>query len=214
MFKFSLIVYHGQEQPKKMKKFLSFVLVLALTSTMYADFKIMGGLSLSKYLVSGDDSAEWNNKAGFASGLGFEKNLNPLMLIEFDVFYFQKGSKAKAVDSSLLTYKLNVLSIPVLFRSKLLYDSSPYAVAGVEFSFITAHQIELGDLEPIDIKDSTSSFDFGIVLGGGFELKLQERLFLFIEGRYHRGMRNIVIDPSGSQNWKTNAFLIILGIRS
>ncbi len=197
-----------------MKKILPFVLVLTLTSTIQADFKIMGGLSVSKYIVSGGESLEWDSKLGFAGGVGFEKNLNPRMLVEFDVFYFQKGSQVEMVDSSLWTYKLNVLSVPVLFRSKLFYDSSPYAVAGVELSFISSHQIKIGDLEPIDIKDSTPGFDFGIVLGGGFELKLQERLFLFIEGRYHRGMRNIVNDPSGSQSWKTNAFLIILGIRS
>lgn len=198
----------------KIRKFLPFVLVLALTSSSLADFKILAGLNLSKYSVSGDSGLEWDTKLGFTAGVGFEKNLNPLMLIEFDVLYFQKGSKADMVDGSRWTYKLNVLSVPLLFRSKLLYDSSPYAVAGVELSFITSHQIGLGDLEPVDFKDSTTSFDFGVVLGGGFELKLEERLFLFIEGRYHKGMRNIIIDPSGSQSWKTNALLIILGIRS
>ncbi len=199
-----------------MKKILPFVLVLTLTSTMYADFKILGGLSLSKYRVSGgNEDLEWNRKQGFSAGIGFEKNLNPLMLVEFDVMYLQKGSKMKsAEEGSQWKYNLSVVSIPVLFRSKLLYDSSPYAVAGVELSFITSHKIEIGDLEPIDIKDGTPGFDFGIVLGGGFELKLKERLFLFIEGRYHRGMRNIVNDSSGSQSWKTNVFLIILGIRS
>lgn len=200
----------------KIKRCLPVFLFLILTSTVFADFKIMGGLSLSKYSVSeGNNDLEWNHKPGFTVGVGFERNLNPLMLVEFNVMYFQKGSKVKsAEDGSRWTYNLSVVSVPLLFRSKLLYDSSPYAVAGIEFSFITSHQIKSGDLEPIDIKERTRSFDFGLVFGGGFELKLQERLFLFIEGRYYMGMRNIVNDPYEPQSRKTNTFLILLGIRS
>ncbi len=199
-----------------MKKCLPVILVLVLTTTLHADFKIMGGFNLSKYNVSGDkDGLEWDYKSGFAGGIGFERNLNPLMLLEFNVLYFQKGSKAKsAEEGSQWKYNLSVVSVPLLFRSKLLYDSSPYAVAGVEFSFITSHELVSGDQEPVDLKDRTQSFDFGVVIGGGFELKLQERLFLFIEGRYHLGIRNIVNDPLESQSRKTNAFLIFLGFRS
>jgi len=199
-----------------MKKGLPVILLLVLTTTLYADFKIMGGFNLSKYGVSGGkDGLEWNYKSGFAGGIGFERNFGPLMLVEFNVMYFQKGSEAlSAEDGSLLKYNLSVVSIPLLFRSKLLYDSTPYAVAGVELSFITSHELKSGDQEPIDLKERTQSFDFGLVIGGGFELKLQERLFLFIEGRYHLGIRNIVNDPLDPQSRKTRAFLIILGFRS
>jgi len=199
-----------------MKKALPVILFFSLASMGYADFKIMGGFNLSKYRVSGgNEELEWNNKPGFAAGLGFERNLNPLLLVEFNVLYFKKGSKVKsAADASQWTYNLNVVSVPVLFRSKFLYDSSPYVVAGVEFSFITSHQVKSGDLEPLDIKDRTQSFDFGLVFGGGFELKLQDRLFLFVEGRYQLGIRNIVNDPSDPQSRKTKALLILVGVRS
>ena len=130
-----------------MKKCLPAILLLVLTTTLHADFKIMGGFNLSKYTVSGDNGGlKWNYKSGFAAGIGFERSLNPLMLVEFNVMYFKKGSEAQsAEDGSLLKYDLSVISVPLLFRSKLLYDSSPYAVAGVEFSFIISHELKSGD---------------------------------------------------------------------
>jgi hypothetical protein len=184
---------------------------------LYADFKIMGGMNISWYDVSPESAnIQWDYKRGFSAGIGLEKILNPFMLLELDILYFQKGSQAEYSDfqDSEAKYKLNVLSLPLLFRSKFLYNSSPYVVGGVEFSSILSHEFVTGGEEPVDLKNDTRSFDFGFVLGCGFEIKIEDRLFFFVEGRYHLGFRNIMANPFLEETKKTRAILILIGLRS
>lgn len=188
-----------------------------LVFPLYADFKVMGGMCISKYDVSPESAnIQWDYKTGFSGGIGLERNLNPYMFLELDILYFQKGSQSESpgFPDSGAKHKLNVLSLPLLFRSKFLYNSSPYVVGGIEFSSILSHEVVTEGEEPVDLKNDTSSFDFGFVLGGGFEIKIEDHLFFFLEGRYHLGFRNIVASPLSEETKKTKAILILIGFRS
>ena len=174
-------------------------------------------MSISWYDVSPKPAdIQWDYKRGFSGGIGLEKSLNPFMLLELDILYFQKGSQSESpgFPDSGAKHKLNVLSLPLLFRSKFLYNSSPYVVGGIEFSSILSHEVVTEGEEPVDLKNDTSSFDFGFVLGGGFEIKIEDHLFFFLEGRYHLGFRNIVASPLSEETKKTKAILILIGFRS
>lgn len=216
-----------------MKKFLFIFLSLIFVSRLYAhDIKFMLGGNLSKYGISpevyydsvlGDDyTYEISSKKGFLLGCGIEFVLTRNVSIEIDGLYFQKGSRIQQFYSLLeigvfpQNYTLYVISIPLLLNIKFLSGSSPYVLGGGEFSFILSHGYtsvlngRTGDW--ISIKEFTQSFDYGLVLGAGFEVKMETTSF-FIEGRYYHGLRNII---KGSIDWestKTRAVALILGFK-
>jgi len=200
-----------------MKKIINFLLIITTVSTLYADFKIMGGVNLSRYIISPkEDGVKWGYEYGFSGGIGLEKKFNDRMLLEFNFLFFQKGSKVEFADFPDLEekYRINAISIPVLLRRKLFYGSSPYALGGVEISSILAHKAKFEGEDAVDLKENTKRVDLSFVLGCGYELELEEYLYLFIEARYHRGFVNIMSNPVEGQSMKTSAILILIGIRS
>lgn len=202
-----------------MKRSLIILLMFVCPTLIHADFKIMGGMDLSRYRVLWEsDNVQWKHRLGVFGGIGLEKKLSHNVLLEFDFLYFQKGSRFHEDGDPFkeTNYRLNVLSVPILLRirNRFIYGSSYFVVAGIELSSIFSHTSVFGYQEPLDLKDRTSFLDYGLVLGGGYEFELQEDLFLFIEGRYHWGLKNILIDPSGTESWKTRAVLLMIGVRS
>ena len=216
-----------------MKKFLFILLSLIFVSRLYAhEIKFMLGGNFSKYVISpevyydsvlGDDyTYEISKKKGFLLGCGIEFALARNVSIEIDGLYFQKGSRIQQFYSLLeigvfpQNYTLHVISIPLLLKIKFLSGSSPYVLGGSEFSFILSHGYtsvldgRTGDW--ISIKEFTQSFDYGLVLGAGFEVKMETTSF-FIEGRYYPGLRNII---KGSIDWestKITSVALILGFK-
>lgn len=59
-----------------MKKIIIFVLIMMISSSLYADFKIMGGINLSKYENIIGSNFQHSYKRGFLVGIGFEKKIN------------------------------------------------------------------------------------------------------------------------------------------
>jgi len=204
-----------------MKKFLFIFLSIFLASKAYTlEFKFMGGATLSKYTgwpgpclieiyIEGCNFlCQKNYKPGFLVGGGFEFSFSKKMAFEIDWLYFQKGCKTKPCCPAAkgitvpIDDTLNVLSIPALLKIKFQPNSSPYVLSGGEFSIILSHKMN-GE----DITEHTQNFDYGLVLGGGFDIKLREFTF-FIEGRYHLGLRNIM--PSVRE---TKAIVLLLGFK-
>ena len=201
------------------KKFMSLLIIIVASSYLWADFKIMTGVDLSKYQVKPKaDNIHWQYKFGFLGGIGLGKNITDKMLLELNIIFCQKGTTARQNLGELREvnwkYRLNVVSLPLLLRNKLKEGSSPYLVGGLELSSILSHSEKFSDKEPVDIKENTATFDLALTLGGGYEIQLQEDLFFFIEARYSHGLKNIIISPLPEQIWKTQAFLILIGVRS
>jgi opacity protein-like surface antigen len=198
-----------------MKRFINFILIIVMTSPLYADFKIMAGINLSKYRNSHLNDFQSSSKIGFLAGIGFEKKITQTILLEFNLLYFQKGSKAESKDFPYLksTYNLNVTSIPVLLRCQFLYGSSPYILAGLELSYIISHEKITEGQDAVDMKDLTDSSDFGYLFGCGYQIELEEDLFFFIEARYHLGDRNLSKNVAGLVI-HTGTILILVGVRS
>jgi len=222
---------------KNKKKVVSVLFFLSaffmLFSAVYAqEIKFMLGGNLSKYSTWPEvyfDSAlgdeytyEIGNKKGFLLGSGIEFALTRNVAIEIDGLYFQKGSRIQKCYSLLeiyvcpKNYTLHVINIPLLLKIKFLSGSSPYVLGGGEFSFILSHGcrsiLDGRTGNRISIKEFTKSFDYGLVLGGGFEVNMEATSY-FIEGRYYLGLRNII---KGSIDWettKTSAVALILGLK-
>jgi len=194
-----------------MKKIVLWALLFLLGSSLYADFKIMGGLNLSNY--TGDENTSWSYKMGFQGGLGIEIDLTYRTLFEVDILFFQKGSRT-SVPMGEKRYILNTMSIPVLLRSKFFHGTSPYIFGGVEFASVISNTLKQKKEEPVNLEGTLKPLDIGLVFGGGFEMEFKERLFLFIEARYHLGQRNLLVLPNEGLIRKTTAFVLLIGIRS
>jgi len=200
------------------KRFFLCLFCLILVSEAFAvDFKFLGGACLSSYSIyptrvywgwSGNyDSYDSSYQPGFLLGAGLEWPLAKRIAVEVDVLYFRKGSKTtqSRFDAVSLkgNYVLNVISVPVLIKIKALPNSSPYIVHGGELSYALSHEYsytiypdssyEIGPQHypPADIKDSTKSLSFGVVIGAGWEIKIRG-IALQVEARYHFGLVNIL----------------------
>ena len=191
-----------------MKKFLLIFLTIILVSATHAyGFKVMAGGHLSKYAVEPEGAGiEWKNKMGFLIGGGIELFSVPHISLEIEGLYFRKGSKVEIIGDEG-DYTLDVISIPALVKVKFLPGPSPYVLGGGEFSFILTHK-----LDGVDIKDTTKSFDYGLVFGAGYEMSMPGAS-VFFEGRYHLGVANILKDPAPDESLKTKALVVIVGIK-
>ena len=198
-----------------MKRITCLILYLIVVSVLHADFKIMGGMNLSKYRVLSETAGiNWNNKLGFLAGIGLEKDFAPHTILGVDILYFVKGCQVEIRGHSPFKYDLRVLSLPIMLKIKLLEETSPYVVGGIELSCILSHKIKLEKQPEVDLKENTRSFDYGFVAGFGFELKIEEHLFLFIEARYHQGKVNLMSNPGAEESMFTRSILAVLGVKS
>lgn len=204
-------------------------------------FKILGGLAsaniaTSDVPVEGIDINDYKkSKLGFFGGVGYERGSR--LSFEANVLYMQKGVKYEgAVPQEIgqgtqgnfaVTSSLNVISIPVLVKYRIMPGNTPYVFGGGEFSLIMSHDVdyEFTDTEndisisgSEDAKDGTQDFDYGLVFGAGFEMN-KTPIPLFIEFRYHMGLADIA---GTDENYpqiedtdyaKTRALILLVGIR-
>jgi len=194
-----------------MKKAFAFVLLLFLATWAYpADFKIMGGLSLSKSTdinPGGLAIYSWRAQygAGFAAGGGIEFSLAKSLALEIDALFIQKGTRVRFVESGdppvYWIERINELSIPVLVKVLLRPGTSPYILGGGEFALV--------------LTDRPKSTDYGLVGGIGFKKQL-DKLGMSLEARYHHGLQdlrpNSVIFPAISTlSRKMRVFVFMIG---
>jgi hypothetical protein len=204
----------------KIEKIIPILLmVLMPTPITYAGhLKVMGGLNLSKYagpLFYPQDA--WKFRTGFEGGVGYEIRLGPHFSLEIDGMFIQKGSLREYKEQGLLYYTihyaLNELNFPVLLKLSVKKMSSPYVLAGGEFSYILSSDVTVIGIEryppPWPEPPKTKSFYPGLVFGGGFSWDMG-KISLFVEVRLHLGLENIV--KYGSDHIKPRSIVLLLGL--
>jgi len=187
--------------------------------------KVMGGLSLASMTYSFEDSEELNKykktKLGFQGGLGFE--IGGRIALEVDFLYIQKGVifKGSEPDGNFdLKFFTDELCLPVLMKFNFLPGSTPFILAGGEIGYVYDNKVKyhveipsipLDESGTEDLKEDTNRIDYGLVLGGGFELATGA-VNLVIEGRYHLGLSNLSKEE-GIDKINSNAILLIAGFK-
>jgi hypothetical protein len=214
--------------------FLS-VCIVSPASAQILGIGVKGGLNFSTF--SGDlafDEDEFGidlpfkNKTGFVIGASFSKGLMPLLSLQPEILYIQKGAK---VDESLTipevgtagvegSFDLAYLEVPLLLRAGLPVPGlSPFVYAGPAVAFNLSAKAKLDAVagpfrESIideDIKDDIKNLDYGIVLGGGMQLGLP-LIKLHIEARYTIGLTNIIDADDIDFELKNRAFSLMVGV--
>jgi len=162
-----------------------------------------------------------NSKIGFLGGFGIEFALNKIIALELEGFYFQKGSCFHLWGGEETeVYNTKGISFPLLMKAKFLPQPFPYIIGGGEFLFILSHSRKTA--EPVyypftkeDILERTKKFDFGLILGIGFEMKVL-KVSCYLEGRYNLGQRNLIApneyDPH-PPTIKASALQILAGFK-
>jgi len=143
---------------------------------------------------------------GFVVGLGFDVSVFSLLGLELDLQYFEKGTSLTyyqlGAPDATASYGISVLSLPACLRLKPCPRLSPYALAGVEISYVLKHEafikiLETGESFKYDYLEETRRWDIGIVMGGGVEAPVKAGWILFSEARYYLGLVNLAKPPDG-----------------
>lgn len=164
---------------------------------------VKGGL-LFNTLDFGANDDFLQHKTGLIGGLFIGGNRGGALGVEADIFYARKGGAGSGSNPDL---DIHMLEIPVLLRlnlgSRSLSGVGVYGLAGPAMDFRLK-----SDFGGIDIIDFTQGYDVNLVFGGGIEITR-----FLAEVRYNHGLRNISKDFSASEEIRTRAWAVLIGVR-
>ena len=200
---------------KKTAVFLLLFLIPVLLPAQVGNPKFIAGISLANFhSVTGPYPEVPAVKTGLMAGIGGEVSFprflgeqglisESTLIVEIDLLYIQKGCQAET-GSIRGKFNLEELSLPFLFKYKFSPASSPFILAGGEAALVLSYRNTEG--EALDLKPFISSFDYGLIIGGGFQL-CTDTFTANIEARYHYGLADLGKDESES-HFKTSTFVI------
>jgi len=160
-------------------------------------------------------------KPGYQAGLVMEYKFNPNFAIAPEVVFASQGGKSKAFalditnnDINLTTtdikYTANYINVPVMLK---YYVTPEFSIDfGPQVGFNVFNKVSHKNLsKSIDIKDSTKPVDFGLGLGGTFNLTENA----FVQARYTMGLTKVFKDEDviGENNAKNGNVQIAFGMK-
>lgn len=193
-----------------MKKLSLFWLILllflpAITLGQALSFGVMGGATLPK--ITGDDIESTAVYPGFTAGVCLNIHLHPVLSIQTEVLYVQKGWKDDGGK-----YRINYLEAPVLAKYTWVSRVNPYFIIGPAVAARLSTRAEI----KVDETMVTGSFneiikttDVGLVLGAGIYPKVPDA---YIEIRYTMGL-NTVDDSGLDLDMKNGDIALLVGYR-
>ena len=139
-------------------------------------------------------NVEHGMKPSYQAGLVMEYKFNPNFAIAPEVVFASQGGKFKAVELNLfdldisktVTYNTNYINVPVMLK---YYVSPAFSIDfGPQVGFNVYSKVSIkGEDKPLDIKDGTNTVDFGLGLGGTYNLTENA----FVQARYTMGMTKV-----------------------
>ena len=160
-------------------------------------FGIAGGVNLATLDVNDDGEDFIENRIGLVAGGAVIVPLAPNFGLQPGVLLTQKGAEydLSEFDIDEFSIRLTYLEIPLLLRVNATTSGqvAPYLVVGPALAFLLKAETVL-DGEDEDIKETTSSFDLGLAVGGGLEIAMGGAAAT-IEARYTHGLINVADPP-------------------
>ena len=164
-----------------------FVLIAAAIVCMSANAQVQFGAKVGVDATHfwGKDT-EHGMKIGYQFGALMEYKFNPHFAIAPEVVFASQGGKFniyeadnKKVDN---TFTTNYINVPVMFK---WYATPNFSFdLGPQVGFNVYSKYKVDDLDAEDIKDMTKSVDFGVGLGGTYNLTDNA----FVQARYTMGL--------------------------
>lgn len=194
---------------------------------------LKAGLALSSASVDPDPyeglqvqgiTSKKSGGTGFGVSAVGELTFGRMFALSIEPGYTQKSVKweltqgrAQASDERTVSY----LQIPVLFRVKFIEGTvRPYAFVGPNIGLVLSSKAKFQGFAQIpdgeyDVKNTTSSIDFGLEFGGGTEFKVTRQVALVGDIRYNLGLSNLEKSPQQqgqSATVKSRNFVILFGV--
>ena len=128
----------------------------------------------------------------YQAGLLMEYKFSPKFAIAPEVVFAAQGGKFNVTEFNLgdmnlntdVTYHTNYINVPVMFK---YYVSPAFSIDfGPQAGFNVYSKYSIKDHDAFDIKDGTKSVDFGLGLGGTYNLTDNA----FVQARYTMGLTN------------------------
>lgn len=176
-----------------MKKF--FVLIAAAIVSMSAMAQVQFGGKVGFDMTNfwGED-VEHGMKPSFQAGLVMEYKFSPRFAIAPEVVFASQGGKFKAIEMNLfgldvsknVTFNTNYINVPVMLK---YYVSPAFSIDfGPQVGFNVYSKVSVeGYDKAYDLKDNTKGVDFGLGLGGTYNLTENA----FVQARYTMGMTKV-----------------------
>ena len=170
--------------------------------------------------VRGYDYAKYQNfNVGYLFGINFEYYLNENLSLKTNLNYERKSKEHKITyynydaeesGSKKFSEMYDYINVPVLVKYEFL-NSHAFVNAGPFFNYLLNHKFEAGYPEEDSAISPRKKTDFGISLGIGAQLPLDEKHFFTLEVRDDFGMLDTggVPDHLGGE-MKTNTLKLIL----
>ena len=224
---------------KKSLIFLLFFFFVVSNCVFSLEFGIKGGFSLSKLNIiyccccdgdCEDEKADSRNLNGFQAGMFFTFDISENIQLQPEILFAKRGTKE--VDSSTsewytceseAKWKLTYVEIPVLLKFNLQSKGSfkPGFFVGPYFAHNLSSKVcvkttgqfddEIYDREyEEDIECYLESFDYGIIVGAGFDFKTGSTRII-LDVRYSHGLANI-FKSSAIVNNRSFMFMIGIGL--
>ena len=176
-----------------MKKFFVLIAAAIVCMSASAQFQIGGKVGFDMTNFWGSD-VEHGMKPSYQAGLVMEYKFNPHFAIAPEVVFASQGGKYKVLDLNLfgldvsktVTYNTNYINVPVMFK---YYVSPAFSIdLGPQVGFNVYSKYSIEDVkEAVDVKDGTKGVDFGVGLGGTYNLTDNA----FVQARYTMGLTKV-----------------------
>ena len=176
-----------------MKKVLTLIAaaILCMSASAQVQFGAKVGFDLTNFWGS---DVEHGMKPSYQAGLVMEYKFNPNFAIAPEVVFASQGGKFKALDlnifgldvSKTVTYNTNYINIPVMFK---YYVAPAFSIDfGPQLGINVYSKYSIEDVDKaVDIKDNTKDVDFGLGLGGTYNLTENA----FVRAGYTMGMSKV-----------------------
>ena len=176
-----------------MKKML--VLIAAAIVCMSASAQVQFGAKVGFDMTNfwGSDVPH-GMKPSYQVGLLMEYKASPKFAIAPEVVFASQGGKYKALDLNFfnldieknVTFNTNYINVPVMLKYYVTPAFSIDLGPQVGFNIYSKYSIEGVD-KAVDVKDNTKTVDFGVGLGGTYNLTENA----FVQARYTMGMTKV-----------------------
>ena len=199
-----------------------FVLIAAAIVSMSAMAQVQFGGKVGFDMTNfwGSD-VEHGMKPGYQVGLMMEYKFSPKFAIAPEVVFAAQGGKSKALAFDInkhgielaatdIKYNTNYINVPLMLKfyatPNFSIDLGPQVGFNV-YSKVTAKGVD----DSIDFKDATKTVDFGIGMGGTYNLTENA----FVQARYTMGLTKVFKDEYilGENNAKNGNIQIAFGMK-
>jgi len=170
-----------------MKKILTLVAaaIVCMGASAQVQFGGKVGFDLTNFW---GENAVHGMKAGYQLGLLMEYKFTPSFAISPEVVFASQGAKEN--ESGIkTTWTTNYINVPVMLKYYVTPSFSIDFGPQVGFNVYSKYKVKGVD-KAIDIKDLTKTADFGLGLGGTYNLTENA----FVQARYTMGMTNAFKD--------------------